>query len=146
MRANVRAGVRANVRAHRNSIHQRHSLVVYCSCLPTYPPSFSIVSVCLTVYLVSLSVGLSAVLPHLCLFDIARQLSLCLSFDSRCHAPFFLEACHLNVERGWQSAQWPPLSDAAAAQLQPRSLRGTTPPPHLSLSPSLRDSQYTFTW
>ena len=41
------------------------SLVVYCSYLPTYLPSFSLVSVCHSVYLVSLSVGLSAVLPHL---------------------------------------------------------------------------------
>ena len=89
---------------------------------------------------------LCAPLPHHLSVCLLVCLSTCLSIClSRCHASFFLEACHLNVERGWQSGQWPPLNDAAAAQLQPRSLRGTTLPPHLSLSPSLRDSQDTFT-
>ena len=60
-------------------------------------------------------------------------LSLCLFVClSRCHASFFLEACHLKVEKGWHSGRRPPLYDSAASWPSKHdSSSSSLPFPHL---------------
>ena len=71
-------------------------------------------------WLSALCVDFTSFHPTVSIFCTPFRQSVCLSSClfvclSRCHASFFLEACHLNVEKGWHSGRGPPLYDSAAS-------------------------------